>query len=145
MPACNNRNGTIRAFAVASFRYFQIGIMLGSGQCTLYVQFLMVCLTQILQQLFPIELAVKLIHLRNLNRQFLQVTFRKATHDIEFLQFAFFLSLRKFKNHIDRLLFCIADETAGINYGNLSFRTLGIMRYMKARFLQLAHQMLRVH
>ena len=119
--------------------------MLGSGQCTLYVQFLMVCLTQILQQLFPIELAVKLIHLRNLNRQFLQVTFRKTTHDIEFLQFAFFLGLCKFKNHIDGLLFCIADETAGINYGNLSFRTLGIMRHMKTRFLQLAHQMLRVH
>jgi len=119
--------------------------MLGSGQCTLYMQFIMVYLTQVLQQLFPIELTIKFIHLRNFNCQFLQITFRKATHDIEFLQFAFFLGLCKFKNHINGLLFCIADETTGINYGNLSFRPLGIMRHMKTRFFQLAHQMLRVH
>ena len=145
MPPRNNRNSAIRTFAVASFRYFQICIMPGSGQCTLYVQFIMICLAQIPQQFFPVELAVKLVNLRNFNGQFFQITFRQAAHDIEFLQTPFFLGLRKFKNHINGLFLCITDETASINYRNLSFRTFGIMRHMKTRFFQLTHQMLRIH
>ena len=135
MPPCNNGNGTVRTLTVASFRYFQISIMLGSSQRTLYMKLLMICLTQILQQFLPVKLTVKLINLRDFNSQFFQIAFRKATHDIEFLQISFFFCLCKFKNHVNGLFLCITYKATGVNHSNLTFRTLGIMRHTKACFL----------
>ena len=78
--------------------------MLGSCQCALYVQLVMIGLSQILQQLSPIEFTIEFIHLGNFNGLFLQITFRKATHYIKLLQVSFLLGLRKFQNHINGFL-----------------------------------------
>ena len=145
MPSRNDGNSTIRTFTVTPFGYLQIGIMLGSGQCALYVQLVMIGLSQILQQLSPIEFTIEFIHLGNFNGQFLQITFRKATHYIKLLQVSFLLGLRKFQNHINGFLLGVTDETASIDYGNLSLRSFRIMCHMESHFLQLTHQMFRIH
>ncbi len=119
--------------------------MLWSGQCTLYVQLVMIGLSQILQQFFPIEFTIEFIHLGNFNGQFFQITFRKTTHYIKLFQVSFLLGLRKFQNHINGFLFGITDETASIDYDNLSFWPFRIMCHIESLFFQLAHQMFRIH
>ena len=119
--------------------------MLGSGQSTLNIQFLMVCLSQVLQELFPVEFTVELVYLWYFDGQFLQITLGKTAHYKQFLQVAFFFFFCKFQNHIDRLFFRVADETAGIDYRYLPFRVFCIMSYAVSCFFQLTHQLLRVY
>ena len=104
-----------------------------------------ISLAQLRQQLLVVELAIKLIHLRDFGFQFLLITLRETTHDIQFLQLAFLLALHKLQDGVDAFLLGILDEATRIDNGDFTLRTLGVMDAMITIRLKLLHQQLAVN
>ena len=145
VAACNDGNGAVSAFAVAALRYFQIGIVLGRGEYAVVAQRLVVIAAEVGEQFFPVELAVELIHLRHFFNEFFEISFRKATHYEHFFEFAALFRVAKFEYHVHALLFRVADKAASVHHGHVAVRPLGVMIYFIAEFLELPHQLLRIH
>ena len=63
--ARGNRNGTVGTLAVASFRNLQVSIVLGSRDAALVCSTSIVSLSQVIEQLCPVELSIELVNLGN--------------------------------------------------------------------------------
>ena len=99
---------------------------------------------EVIDKFCPVEFSVELVNLLYLFAQLGEVSFRQASHYIQTVQVALFLSLAELKNHIYRLLLGIANETAGVYYRYLTARLVTVMDYLIAALLQLTHKMLRI-
>ena len=126
--------------AVASFCYFQIGIMVGCGEVALAVACGYFGFAQVGEELLVVEFAIEFVHLRNLLLEFFAIALREASHDIELIETAFSLSFSKFKYRIDTLFFSVFDETTGIDDCNLTFRVLGIVDATVSVGFELPHE-----
>ena len=145
MFAGDDRDGTIGTMAVAALGYLDISIMAGSGEMAMTITGRNISLAQLAQQLLVVELAVKLIDLRDLFLQLILITLRKTAHHIELLQPSFLLALYKLKDGIDALLLGILNKTTSIDDGYLALRTLRVVHAMIAVGFKLFHQQFAVH
>ena len=77
--------------------------------------------------LLEIKLTVISIHLRQLLFQLSPVALAQASHDDQLLQLAGFLAFCHLEDHVNTLLFGVADESAGVDNADLSFRLFRVM------------------
>ena len=145
VAACDDGNSAVSAFAVTALGYFQIGVVFGRGEHAAVAQRLVVIAAKVGEQFLPVELAVKLIHLRHFRNELIEVSFRKATHYEHFFEFAALFCVAKFEYHVHTLLFSVADKAASVHHGHVAVRPLGVVVYFIAEFLELPHQLLRIH
>ena len=116
--------------------------MLRRGNYTLLKGCRVVLAMKVVEQFFPVELTIEFIDLRNFLAQFVNVSFRQATHYIHGFEQTFFFLLAKLQNHIDTFFLCICNEAASIDYCNVAVRVIGIVIHFKAMFLELVKQLL---
>ena len=128
--------------AVAPLGNLQVGIMAGSRHIPLVGNILMIGLAQVVEHLFPVELAVKLVDLGQFLLEFIEKTLRETAHDNEFPQLASFFGLTKLENHIDRFLLRISDKATGVYHGNLAVNPFWVVGYRVATSLELTYQVL---
>jgi hypothetical protein len=83
--------------------------------------------TEIRNQFVPIEFSIKLVHFGNFLFEFFAISLGKTTHHEKFSKLIFLFCFGKRQNSADGLLFGIADETAGVDYGNFATRLLRIV------------------
>ena len=142
--SCNYWNCTICTTAATSFRNFQVCIMSRGCQHSLLCNTFVVFLFEVIYKFCPVEFTIELVDLRNLFAKFCQITFRQASHYIQFFKVSLFLTLTKLKNHIYGFLLCVANETTGVNYRNFTTRLIAVVCNLVATLLQLTHKMLRI-
>ena len=145
MTTRNNRNSTIRTETVTAFRNLQIGVMGRGGKSSLQRQLRVITLTQVCQDLLPIELTIVTVNLRNFCRQLLYITTRKAPHHQQTFNLMLASQLSELKNRIDGFLFRIANKTTSIDNDNATLRILRIVHHLITLSLQLTAQHLRIN
>ena len=88
-------------------------------------------LTQVLEQILPVELTVVSIDLGDLGSKLVHEALGETAHDIYLSDASHLLSLDHLEDHIDRLLLCIADEATGIDDDDLAIdRVRIVMHYI---------------
>ena len=78
--------------------------------------------TKIRNQCIPVEFSVKLVNFGNFLFEFFAISLRKTAHHEKFSKLILLFGFGKRQNSADGLLFGIADETTGVDYGNFATR-----------------------
>ena len=99
---------------------------------------------QIRKQFFPVEFAVKLVHLRNFLAQFREIPFGKAAHDKDVVEFPGFLQFAKLQYHFNALLFGVGNEAAGVDHGNVAMGFFRVVVDDEPLFLKLVEELFGV-
>ena len=119
--------------------------MLWCSQSTLRLVVLVVCLAKVGKEVFPVELAIKLVHLGDLMSKLLHEALGEASHDIHLAYASLFLCLAEFKNHVDAFFLCVGYESASVDYNYFALRMLAVMGDCVAIEFELPYQSLRIY
>ena len=131
--------------AVAAFAYLEVGVVWRSGEVSVVGSLGVIGIAQVGDDLLPVEFAVEAVHLGQFRLELLEVSLREASHDDELPELALLLALCQLQYHVDALLLCVGNESAGVHDGNLAAGVFGIVRHTVAAQLQLSDELLAVH
>ena len=92
----------------------------------------------------PILHAEELIDLGQLGTQLLRITLAQAAHDEQPFDFTRLFGGGGPEDHVDRLLFGVADEAAGVDDHDFGIGAVAVVRDRIACGCELGHQVLRI-
>ena len=116
MVAGDERDGTEGAVAVASFGYFKICVVRGSGERAAVAHRSRMAPGEVVGERGPVEFAVEAVYLGDLLLELLAVALREASHHIDFLDQAAVFGIDKPHDGVDALLLGVADEATGVDH-----------------------------
>ena len=114
------------------------------GAETLCLERIVPAMTEVGEDLLPVEFSIYAVDLWNLVNQLLTVAFGKASHHEDLSYLATFLRLAQFEDHVDALFLCIANEATGIDNHYLTLDIIGIVEHLVTTSSQLTHQTLAI-
>ena len=145
MLARNKRNGAICTTTVASLAYLYVCIMIRRCDMTLARACRNLRLSKIRDKLHKVELAIILVHLRNLFLQFLLITLRQTSHNKEFAYASLLLCLYQLQYSVYTLQLGILNKSTCIHHNNLAFNAFCVVCAMIAGLLKFCQQGLAVN
>ena len=145
VAAANHRDGAVRAAAVAAFGNLQECVMLWSALNSFGLEAFAEFGFQRVDQFFPFAHAVEAVDFRQLCAKLVAVAFYEASDgdDAPCLASAL-LDFDLFQQCVDRLLFGVADEAAGVDDDDVAVVAATVEMYFKSSLCQMAGQMLRI-
>ena len=145
VAAANHRDGAVGAAAVAAFGNLKECVMLWRALDALGFEAFAEFGLQRVDQLLPFAHAVEAVDFGQLGAKLVAVTFDEASSgdDAPCLASAL-LDFDLFQQGVDRLLFGVADEAAGVDDDDVAVVAAAVEMYFKACLCQMAGQMLRI-
>ena len=144
MAAADERDGAIAAHPVAALRNFQIGIVARGGQMPFGRQCGVLRGTQRPDDAVPVAGAEIVVDLRNFGAQVIGITFRQTADNEQPFDFSGLLGRCRPQDHLDGLLFGIADESAGIDYHDCGVRAVAVEVHLVTGGCQTGHEVFAV-
>ena len=144
VPAADERDGAVAAFPVATLRDFQVGIVPGRREVPFGGQGRVFGGSQRPGDAVPCAGAEEPVHFGEFGAQGVGIAFREAADDEQPLDLAGVFRGRRAQDHVDRLLFGVADEPAGVDDYDLGVRAVAVEKDFVACRREPCHQVLAV-